>query len=105
MADTGSIEDKLQALKQRYQASFPDKLADLLAARQLLESGDGQKGLQQLRHHGHKLAGSGASYGFPELSAQARKLEYAAIAALDSQSTDYAVLFNEYDGLAAFLKG
>ncbi len=99
----GSIEDKLALLKQRYTSTFPTKLAELEEAKALLDNGDRQGGLEKLRHHAHKLAGSGASYGFLDLSAQARKLERAS---LDSQGNDDSLnesLFIEYNNLLLLL--
>lgn len=65
-----------QALRARYLSTFPRKIAEIedalaLAARR------GEPGLDALRMAAHRLAGSGASYGWPEITEAARRLERA----------------------------
>lgn len=73
---SSDLNDRLAVLKKTYAASFPAKRAEIDAALQLAGTGEG---VAQLRHLAHKLAGSGASYGFAELSSLSRRLESAAI--------------------------
>lgn len=74
-----SVQDKLAALQKRYAASLPDKCAEFDQAWALFDQDQAEDALAQLRHLAHKLAGSGASYGFDALSRDARALEHRVI--------------------------
>jgi len=73
--------EKLRALQELYTAQLPEKLAAL--RRSLAESGS-ERGLAQLHHAAHGLAGSGGTFGYPHVSATARSLERMAAAALQA---------------------
>jgi HPt (histidine-containing phosphotransfer) domain-containing protein len=66
----------LDQLRDKYVATFPRKVADLRAVWDPQEpEGPDLEGLAQLRQQAHKLAGSGASYGFATISDAAASLE------------------------------
>jgi len=70
------MTDPIAALHARFQASFPEKRSDLLAAlagwRDTPQSTDRIAALYLLTH---KLAGSAGAYGFDTLAARARSAD------------------------------
>ena len=84
---TSDITARLELLKTQYTGTFAAKSAELVAALDLLRNGD-PEAVSTLRHLAHKLAGSGASYGFSELSARAKRVEGAAIARQENTATE-----------------
>ncbi|MCA9706391.1 MAG: Hpt domain-containing protein, partial [Myxococcales bacterium] len=68
--------DLMQRLRARYLASLPEKLERLESLRAQLEQGD-EAAVEPLRVLAHRLAGSGASYGWPEISEAGERLEQA----------------------------
>lgn len=76
MADASAIQAKLHALRAQYVASLPDRLAALWqAVDRLGYSPADAEMLRQARLIAHGLAGSGASFGFAQISETARLLE------------------------------
>jgi HPt (histidine-containing phosphotransfer) domain-containing protein len=66
---------ELVALRDSYARDLPDKAADVArAARRLAERWDGE-GLEGLIRLVHRLTGSAAIYGFPDVSGAAADLE------------------------------
>ncbi|RBP49258.1 Hpt domain-containing protein [Arenicella xantha] len=59
------------ALKQRYKASLPEKIEELVLHIAALnaEGGNGRESLQELHGFLHRLAGSTGMYGYDDLSA------------------------------------
>ncbi|WP_116473276.1 diguanylate cyclase [Zobellella maritima] len=84
---------RLQALREDYLARLPKELAELrcLAAR-LPQAPQIADTLGRLLHRLHKLAGSGGSFGLPELSHHARRLERQIQLWLDSPLPNQAEL-------------
>ena len=69
-----TIDDKRRRLRRRYVESMPSKIAEMRAARgALLREEPGAAGV--IQHLAHKLVGSGASYGFPGITIDARRVE------------------------------
>ena len=66
--------DVILGLQREYLAELPDRLAELRADLAALEAG-APEAAGALRTRLHRLAGSGGSYGFPEITAIARELE------------------------------
>jgi HPt (histidine-containing phosphotransfer) domain-containing protein len=67
----GNLDNKaFEELKKQYISSFPEKVELLLHA---LESKD----YQTIENFGHRLRGSGMSYGYPELSKIGTEIELA----------------------------
>ena len=76
------IHAQLQALQQDYAARLPGKAAEIAARLAALRERWCPEDATELRRLVHNLAGSGASYGFPEVSTGARRVEHALDAAL-----------------------
>ena len=75
MNNESVIQDRFAALKQDYTNHLPDKLLSIESAwRQYLNSKDDEL-LSILQADLHKLAGSGATFGFPNISKIAKILE------------------------------
>jgi len=77
MADSPGTElqEKLRLLGASYIAELPDRILQLEAAwNELLQARDAGK-LQTLHRMAHNLSGSGATFGFPDISEMARTLE------------------------------
>ena len=71
---TDSLDDALIELQREYLAEFPERLEELrtdIASFRALRP----EAAASLRTRFHRLAGSGGSYGFPEISVLARELE------------------------------
>lgn len=63
-------------LHARYVAGLPGRLEVLLAVQAGLQAGD-PDALDEAQRLGHQFAGTGASFGFPELSERGQALELA----------------------------
>jgi HPt (histidine-containing phosphotransfer) domain-containing protein len=72
-----ALANALKALRVEYLNETPRHVAALRAPLERLEGGDAGA-LDELRREFHKLAGSGGSYGFPEISARSRAGEHEA---------------------------
>ena len=68
-------QDVFRKLQREYVAELPERLGELHADAAAFALGDPAAALS-LRTRLHRLAGSGGSYGFPDLSTVARELEY-----------------------------
>ncbi|MEP6687270.1 MAG: Hpt domain-containing protein, partial [Gemmatimonadales bacterium] len=69
-----SLDDALRELQHEYLAEFPDRLDELrteIAGFRALRP----EAAAALKMRFHRLAGSGGSYGFPEISIVAREME------------------------------
>ena len=75
MADLEQIQSKLRALSSNYAAELPAKLTDIESLWKHLLVSYNDKDLSDLISLCHKLAGSGASFGFKKVSANARAAE------------------------------
>ncbi len=72
---TDSLDDAMRELQHEYLAEFPDRLEELrtdIAAFRALRP----EAAASLKTRFHRLAGSGGSYGFPEISVAARQMEH-----------------------------
>jgi HPt (histidine-containing phosphotransfer) domain-containing protein len=69
-----AVDELFQQLRQEYLTESKDRLAELRAGLNGFQSGD-PGALASLKTHFHRLAGSGGSYGFPEISALAKEAE------------------------------
>ena len=67
-------DNTLLQLQREYLSSLPDRLESLRNEIRALKEGSAD-GTAELRSHLHRLAGSGGSYGFDQLSAIAREAE------------------------------
>jgi diguanylate cyclase (GGDEF)-like protein len=71
---TDSLDDALLELQREYVAEFPDRLEELRTDIAAFRAGRADAAAS-LKTRFHRLAGSGGSYGFPEISLVARELE------------------------------
>src|SRR6478735_4682628 len=86
----GRLEDRMRALRDGFIAGLPGRLA---AMRDALRTDD----RATLQHEAHRLAGTGVSYGLPQLTAWGRDVERklkggAALTALDADLDQLARL-------------
>ncbi|MBI3529870.1 MAG: diguanylate cyclase [Betaproteobacteria bacterium] len=79
MSSGEEIAEQLRLLREGYARELPAKLALL---EQTFRNRRDEGALRKLRHLAHGLAGSGATFGYPELSEAARRLEIVVDAAL-----------------------
>ena len=68
------LDETFEALQQEYLAELPARLADLRKDVAALQAGEADAAVS-LRSRLHQMAGSGGSYGFPQLSRIARDTE------------------------------
>ncbi|MBA3522047.1 MAG: diguanylate cyclase [Gemmatimonadales bacterium] len=68
------LDDPLAALRREYLAGVPARLEELRQDIAAFRGGQ-KEALASLKIRFHRLAGSGGSYGFPEISAIAREME------------------------------
>ncbi len=84
-SDTGALQNRLQALQQRYSRDLPEKIRHLEETwLRFIEQGN-QDALASLLHEAHNLTGSGAVYGYHQTSKTARELERLLITLQKSQ--------------------
>ena len=73
------FRSKFEKIRKRYVDSLPERLEELESAFNTAdasaETSQANGGLRELVQLSHKLAGSGASFGFPLISEAARDLE------------------------------
>src|SRR5581483_6628291 len=70
------FQQALQALKQEYERNLPDKVAEIENQwRTLTDEAWDSEQFKTFIRLAHSLAGSGATYGFPQVSTAARDLE------------------------------
>ena len=72
MGETGDLEARLAAVRGAFVADLPNRAAALRAAWDAVQTTEGRAEFHRLVH---SLSGSGATFGFPDLSAHARALE------------------------------
>ena len=85
-----TIQDKLALLRQSYRDQLPTKIDEIKeAARPPATDGAAEirRYLETLGGLAHKLAGSGATFGFPDISVAARALEQGCEEALSLQAS------------------
>ena len=76
MAETPDrILQQLATLRLRYGAALPDKIAQIRAGFDALRECWDVEGVRTLHRQAHSLAGSGATFGFAEVSQAARTME------------------------------
>lgn len=74
--NSADIQEKLQALRESYAAGLPDKLDEVESCWQRLDAGEWDTPRAEVLHRlCHSLAGSGSTFGFPEVSEVSRSIE------------------------------
>ena len=82
-----AVQAQLRALQVDYAARLPGRAADISARFDALRSKWCPREATELRRLVHNLAGSGASYGFATVSAEARLVERALDATIEAAPT------------------
>ncbi|NQV48123.1 MAG: diguanylate cyclase [Rhodospirillaceae bacterium] len=78
MAEEENVQDKIALLKNIYLEQLPGRLAEIEQAFSISSSSepdDARQSLKSLSALAHKLAGSGATFGFPKISETAKAFE------------------------------
>ncbi len=91
--DIKNFEERMSSLVKTFCDRLPSEVHKILDLVEKIFSADteagfldaGKSALQELRHASHKLSGSGATFGFPDLSKAAKALEHAADAVLEGR--------------------
>ncbi|MEG3617971.1 diguanylate cyclase [Magnetovibrio sp. PR-2] len=114
MADRqSSMEEKLAALRAQYAGKIDERVDELIAIvkRMTQVSGEQQREIiAEMKHATHKLAGSGATFGFPDVTTLARDMEHKCIAILEGQDLHVPESFTkqlleECEGIRKAVKG
>lgn len=95
MANVQDIQSKLDALSSEYAASLSSKLNNIDALWQRVRVNNKTKDISELLFLCHKLAGSCASFGFKDLSANARTLEIELNTYLEEHTDNKNVIWDE----------
>jgi HPt (histidine-containing phosphotransfer) domain-containing protein len=69
------LRRRLDAMRPEYLQGLASRLAQLEQLRSLIEGGPSQEPCSALHRLAHSIAGSGATFGYSDLSARARALE------------------------------
>jgi diguanylate cyclase (GGDEF)-like protein len=80
--NSDSLQDKLELLRQSYLKQLPAKMVEInVAANPPATDGAAERRLylETLERLAHKLVGSGATFGFPDISVAARSLEHGCV--------------------------
>jgi len=88
--DSETIHDKLALLRQSYRDQLPTKIDEINEAARppaIDDAAEIRRYLETLGGMAHKLAGSGATFGFPDISVAARCLEQGCEEALNLQAS------------------
>lgn len=94
------LESKLAEIKQAYQSELPAKATDLKAVwKGIVGESWGADRLQELYRLAHSLAGSGATFGFEDISLRARALELELRDLLHDKAGDAAATRDRIPGL------
>ena len=114
MADRqSSMEEKLAALRAQYADKIDERVDELVAIvdRMTHASGDEQRAIiADMKNATHKLAGSGATFGFPDVTTLARDMEHKCIAILEDEAVSVPAgfgnqLLEECEGIRMAVKG
>lgn len=95
------VQSQLRELQKSYATSLPDKMTEIREALAVFHGSGNQNDLMTVRNLSHKLAGSGATFGFPGLSTASRFMERHSASALEDEDYDTAVLSSELESLLA----
>ncbi len=79
MVENADIQDKLALLKRSYLGQLPEKLAEIERAAVVAD----EISVETMKALAHKLVGSGATFGFPDISVAARAIENRCSAVLE----------------------
>lgn len=95
---------QLQALRVNYAKDLPEKIGQIRVGLDILRSSWDSELLRNLHRHTHSLTGSGATFGFCEVSAAARKLERVLKTLLEAEAGPEHPAINEIESLLCALE-
>ncbi len=97
------LEAGMRVLRAEYLADGPERIRELSAALGRLRARD-LSALGELQLYFHRLAGSGGSYGFPDITTRSRSAEFAVAALIREgrapERSDFAALEQHVLGVA-----
>ena len=114
MADRqSSMEEKLAALRAQYADKIDERVDELveIVNRIVKATGDEQREIiSEMKNATHKLAGSGATFGFPDVTTLARDMEHKCIAIMEDEAVTVPSGFGdqllvECEGIRTAVKG
>ena len=70
-----AFQDRLQALRDKYAASVPERMAAIRDALALCQGAPTPPHIEQLHHALHSVAGSAGSFGLHALGDESRRIE------------------------------
>ncbi|NQU56191.1 MAG: diguanylate cyclase [Rhodospirillales bacterium] len=94
-SESDTIQDKLALLRLSYRDQLPAKMTeitDVVCPDASSDAAEIRHYLETLEGMAHKLAGSGATFGFPDISVAARFLEHGCEAALNLKDSSVQVV-------------
>ncbi|MFP4611254.1 MAG: Hpt domain-containing protein, partial [Thiohalophilus sp.] len=86
------IQHRLKQLHNNYARQLPAKIETIQHGWQALADNMTADGLQQLMRQCHTLAGTGASYGFPQVTEHCRAIEQLLRAVIEQERSPDATL-------------
>ncbi|MFP4374855.1 MAG: diguanylate cyclase [Spirochaetaceae bacterium] len=76
---SGKVRERLEQLSLKFAGQLPDRVRELRAAvSRVRANSESADNLEQVRGLAHRLAGSGSTFGFKDVSAVARRIEHRA---------------------------
>ncbi|MFC1603280.1 diguanylate cyclase [Pseudomonadota bacterium] len=102
MQKINDFQARLQELRDRYTESLPEKIAGINEQQKILNKKWDWDAAATLHRMTHSLAGSGGSFGYTQLGAQAREIEIELKVAISAKSIPEA---DKWDELVAKLNG
>jgi chemotaxis protein histidine kinase CheA len=80
-----AIAERLKALGEKYSRQFPERKAEILSLWETIEkNGSDLDAVDSLYRLVHGLAGSGATFGFPQVSEAAKQCECVLLEGMDA---------------------
>ena len=92
-----AFQDRLQALRDKYAASVPERMAAIGDALALCRGGLTPPHIEALHHALHSVAGSAGSFGFHALGSESRRIEQLVRGVMEAGAS--------WDGIEAAVQG
>lgn len=92
-----AFQDRLQALRDKYAASVPERMAAIRDALVLCQGSLTPAHIDQLHHALHSVAGSAGSFGLHALGGEARRIEQLVRGVMEAGQS--------WDGIAPAVQG
>jgi diguanylate cyclase (GGDEF)-like protein len=102
------FQERIEQLRNDYASQLPDRVEEISTAAEALNAPDTDgahlTSITLLREYSHKLAGSGATFGFPNISNSARVLEQVTKSLLDQDAHASSKNITQISSLVADLR-